>query len=400
MEEKRKVPIRADAVVPESNAYNTYYMRVASRYGIAKWIALLLFTVYLLGMLVFGRSSITYENFLYLLRDFNLSSGASGAYTSISYEEQQNMSFEEFKNTLAVVGSAGVRLYDGGGSAVFRDSTSYKTPVLATGDRYMLLYDEGGRDFSVMTTLARVLSGTTDGDILCGAMSASGNFALVARASEAHYSVDVYDESLRIIERVYRDAYIIGAAFDPAGSTLAILSAVSSDWSLSAEVQLLAVGTEEVITTSLGSRLPLVCQYMENGNWAVLCDDAVVILSGDGEILTEYPLTSMTLSQFHISDRMIALVCSENVLGNANRVIALDENGSVVIDARVNRKVSGIYASEDIDAVYLQYDDSVERLRATDTSSVYFTGNLLRIREIAGHVVLCFPAGAYAAEFQ
>ena len=78
MAEKKNIPIRADAVVPDTAAYNKYYMRVSARYGVAKWITLLLFTVYLLGMLVWGRNSITYENFLYLLRDFNLSSASSG----------------------------------------------------------------------------------------------------------------------------------------------------------------------------------------------------------------------------------------------------------------------------------------------------------------------------------
>ena len=75
MGEKKNVPIRTDAVVPDTAAYNKYYMRVASRFGVAKWITLLLFTVYLLAMLALGRSSITYENFMYLLRDFNLTSG-------------------------------------------------------------------------------------------------------------------------------------------------------------------------------------------------------------------------------------------------------------------------------------------------------------------------------------
>ena len=397
---KRSVPIRAEAVVPESSAYNKYYMRVASRYGVAKWISLLLFTVYLLGMLFFGRNSITYENFLYLLRDFNLSSGVSGAYTAIAYEEQQSMSFEEYKNTLAVVGSAGVRLYDGGGNALFRDATSYKTPVLVTGDRYMLLYDEGGRDYSVMTALARVLSGTSDGDILCGVMSETGNFALIARAAEARYSIDIFDESLNIVERVYRDAYITGAAFDRSGETLAVLSTASSNWSLVSEVQFLTVGTENIKTVSLGSHLPLLCQNMAGGNWAIVCDDAVFILSKEGSVVFEYPLTSMTLSHFHISERMIGLVCSENVLGNANRVIAFNENGLSVIDTRVGNKVSGIYTSGDSDAVYLLYDNAVERISNTAVQRVSFTGSLLQIREIAGHIVLCFPAGAYAADFQ
>ena len=400
MAEKKNIPIRADAVVPDTAAYNKYYMRVSTRYGVAKWITLLLFTVYLLGMLVWGRNSITYENFLYLLRDFNLSSASSGVYSHIVYEEQQNMSFAEYKNTLAVVGSAGVRLYDGSGNALFRDTTSYKTPVLLTGERYMLLYDEGGRDYSVMTTLARVFSGTTDGDILCGAVSDSGNFAIVSRTPEAHYAIDVFDASMKNIERIYRDSYVTGVAFDGAGDTLAVLSVKSENWTLTSEIVFFRIGTEEAKSFSLGDRLPIRCHSMAGGGWAVVCDNAVLVLSGDAKLLAEYPLSMMTLSQFHISDRLIGLVCSENVLGNTNRIIVLNEDGECVIHTTVERKISGIYASDVHDAVYLQYDNSVERVAADGVKSVSFTGNLIQVCEFSGDAVLCFPGGAYAADFR
>lgn len=399
MAKSKNVPIRADAVVPDTVAYNKYYMRVSARYGIAKWITLLLFTVYLLGMLALGRSSITYENFLYLLRDFNLSSASSGAYSSVAYEEQQNMSFAEYKNTLAVVGSAGVRLYDGSGNAIFRDTTSYKSPVLLAGDRYMLLYDEGGRDYSVMTTLARVYSGTADGDILCGAVSDSGNFAIVSRTTEAHYVIDVFDSSMKNIERVYRDSYVTGIAFDPSGETLAVLAVKSGDWSLTSEIILFRTGTEETTVFALGERLPLKCQSMSGGGWAVVCDNAVIILNKDGSVHTEYPLSAMTLSQFHISDRLVGLVCSENVLGNTNRVIVLNESGETVIHTSVDKKIFGIYASDVHDAVYVQYDNSVERITSGSATSVSFTGNLIQICEFTGEAVLCFPSGAYAVGF-
>lgn len=400
MAERKNVPIRADAIVPESAAYNKYYMRVSSRYGAAKWITLLLFTVYLLCMLAVGRSSITYENFMYLLRDFNLSSGVSGAYTSVTYEEQQNMSFAEYKNTLAVTGSAGVRLYDGAGNLIFRDSTAYKTPVLVTSERYMLLYDEGGRDFSVMTTLARVLSDTTDGEILCGAAADSGHFAIVSRTSEAHYSIDIYDASLKNIESVYRDSYITGAAFDETGETLAVLAVQAEDWSLSSTIQLLRVGSDTVVNVSLGAHLPLYCKNLNNGNWAVVCDDTVFLLTHDGNILKEIPLTSMTLSQFHISDRLLVLVCTENVLGNANKVLVINDTGEIIIENSCDRKLSGVYASSISDTVYLVYDNAVECIGATGNGTQPFTGSLMQICELSGNIVFCFPSGAYAAAFQ
>ena len=88
------------------------------------------------------------------------------------------------------------------------------------------------------------------------------------------------------------------------------------------------------------------------------------------------------------------------MLGNTNRIIVLNEDGECVIDTTVERKISGIYASEGHDAVYLQYDNSVERVAADGVKSVSFTGNLIQVCEFSGNAVLCFPGGAYAADFR
>ena len=78
----------------------------------------------------------------------------------------------------------------------------------------------------------------------------------------------------------------------------------------------------------------------------------------------------------------------------------LTEDGESVIHTTVERKISGIYASDVHDAVYLQYDNSVERITLDGVKSVSFTGNLIQVCEFSGEAVLCFPGGAYAADFR
>jgi hypothetical protein len=400
MSEKNKsIPVRTDAILKDNMSYNRYYMKVSSRFAAAKWITLLLFTVYLVCMLVAARGSITYENFMYLLRDFNLSSSASGAYSSVVYEEQQNMTFSVFKNALAVSGSSGIRLFDGAGNSVFRDNVSYKTPVLLTGDKYMLLYDEGGRDFSLLTTLTRVSSGTTEGDILCCAMSEKGVYAIAFRNPEAKFAIDVYNSSFRNVERIYRDSYVTGLALDASGDHIAIMSVRYDDWDVAAEVSILQIGESTSRSIPLGDRLPLYCLYMQGGHLAVVCDTAVVILSENGDIVADISLDSMTLSNFHVSERLIALVCSENVLGNENRILVYTEAGVPVIDCASEGKISSITASDVYDCVYLSRENTIEYLSSDNSAAVEYTGSLLQICEIEGRAVVCFPGSAFSVNF-
>lgn len=400
MSEKNKsIPVRTDAILKDNVSYNRYYMKVSSRFAVAKWITLLLFTVYLVCMLVAARNSITYENFMYLLRDFNLSSSASGAFSSVVYEEQQNMTFSVFKNALAVSGSSGVRLFDGAGNSVFRDNVSYKTPVLLTGDKYMLLYDEGGRDFSILTTLARVSGGTTEGDILCCAMSDKGVYAVAFRNPEAKFAIDVYNSSFRNIERIYRDSYVTGMTLDASGDHIAIMTVKYDDWNVASEVSILQIGESTTRSISLGDRLPLYCRYMNGGNLAVVCDTSVVILSERGDVVADISLETMTLSNFHVSERLIALVCSENVLGNENRILVYTESGSTVIDCASEGKISAITASNLYDSVYLSRENTIEYLSSNERAEIEYTGSLLQVCEIEGRPVVCFPGSAFSVNF-
>lgn len=399
-EKNKSIPIRTDAILKENAAYNRYYMTVSSRYCAAKWITLLVFTVYLVGMLVAGRSSITYENFLYLMRDFNLSSSAHGGYSSIVYEEQQNMSFSVYKNALAVAGASGVRLFDASGNTVLKDTVAYKTPVLLTGDKYMILYDEGGREFSILTTLARVSGGTAEGDILCCAVGDNGTYAVAHRNPEAKFAVDIYDSSFRHVERIFRESYVTGLALDKSGDYVAVLTSRFDNWNVSSEVSILRVGEEEMRSVSLGSRLPIFCRYLKNGNLAIVCDTAVVILSENGSTVTDIPLGSMTLAKFHVSDHLIALVCSENVLGNENRIVVYNAVGNAMFTSVLDGKISGVIASDVYDCVYISRDSSIERISADEKQDVQFSGNMIQVCEINGRVLLCFPGSAFAVDFE
>lgn len=391
MAEEKQIPVPSGAPVPKANPY---YLHISFVYRLLKWCTFLLLVLYLILMLVWQRDSITYENLMYLIRDLNISTGAEGTFADVAYEEQQNMRFCSYQNSLAVAGSSGLRLYDPAGSVIFSDGLAYKSPVLAAGDKYMLLYDEGGTEYTLFTSLARVEQRTTDAAIQHGAVSDSGAYCIVTRSDEARYEIALYNPSFIRTARFYLDSYVISAAIHPDGSEVAVLSASYTGSTITSEVTVYRSPFWEPQSVSLQDSLPLGAFYMANGNLSVVCDNGVHCLTGAGGAKSFVPLSGETLSYFSVSDNKTALICRQNILGSASRICVLDANGNILSDGVREDKVIGITASSGTECAYILYEDHVEILSVLGSESVPYDGQLLAIREIGGVPVMCFAGHA------
>lgn len=381
-----------------TDAYNTYYMRTAERYRILKWILLLIFTLYLVFTLTVYRASITHENLMYLLRDFDVSASASEGFSSVVYEERQNRTFSVFRGSLVTAAASEISFFSPAGARMLHETTACASPVLDTGDKYLLLYDEGGTAYSVYTTIASVISGNTDSTIQCADMSASGRYAIATRSQDSKYIVILYSDSFREIARYYRDTYVVDVALSDDGGQLAILSISSDHSALNGVLTLCKAGTEETADILLGEHLPLRASYLANGTLAVVSDGGVHFFGADGGKTSEFLYQNLTLSALNISENRVAVVCREDSLGASSRIYVLSGDGSVVSQTSTTEKITAVYASDaDVDA-YLCTQNAVWSLKgATMTDFASYTGNLLSVCDIGETPVFCFASGAQSA---
>lgn len=323
---------------------NRYYGRVALRYRMLGGVLAVALGLFLaLTLAVYGEY-ITYDNLTYLARDFDLSVHSdAGSFQTVTYARQESISFEPYKNGMAVSGGDVLRIYDSAGIILTEEKLNYENPVLTASDKYVLAYDLGSRQYSLYNTLTRVIDRETDFRITCGDVSDTGAFLLVTRSNETRYVVELYNTALNKTMSIYKDHYVLDAAIRDDGKRLVICSAIPSGTDFTCEISLCEEGkAEPVVTKTFADALPLRASFAPDGSFAVLCDNQVLFFDKDGNEMGMYRISGMTLVSAHMDHGIAALVGAENALGSENRIVVLDFAGNVLFSQSYKERVTDI----------------------------------------------------------
>jgi len=376
-----------------------YYLAASKRYRFAKFLSFALLVAFLAVNLLFFRSNITYNNLMYLLRDLDAGGvSVSTEFASVTYNEESGAVFDIFKGRLAYASQEGFRLYNSTGARELDESRYMQNPAVVSGNKYAVVYDVGGHAYSVFTTMACVLEGTSEDIVENVCVSDNGSFAVLTRSHEAKYLVSVYKENFRLHTKYYKDKYVVDMALDEKGKELAIVSADVSVSGISCEVMLCKVGTEETLSVNVENAMPLAVSYMENGSLLVLCDTKLVKVA-DGKVESQYSFDGGDITQFHFAEDSVAVVCSDNAVSSENQVFLMDSDGQLVFNKKIKGKVNSVCC--DADAAYVLCDDYICRI-STDGSekSVACDASVEEIVVVYGTLLKCEKLGTGTVSFE
>lgn len=140
-----------------------YYLAASKRYRFAKFLSFALLVAFLAVNLLFFRSNITYNNLMYLLRDLDTGGAEiTSDFASVTYNEESGAVFDIFKGRLAYASQEGFRIYNSTGARELDEARYMQNPAVVSGEKYALVYDVGGHAYSIFTTMACVLEGSSD----------------------------------------------------------------------------------------------------------------------------------------------------------------------------------------------------------------------------------------------
>ncbi|MBE6598077.1 MAG: hypothetical protein E7638_01395 [Ruminococcaceae bacterium] len=396
-------------------AVTKYYLKVSKRYRVLQLLLLLCLVLYIFIIVSAFGKFITYDNMQYLLRDFDsITRTGDSEFSSIRYDRQNEQTFTVFKNGIAAAGKESFSLYDSSGLRLCSDKLSYTDPVLVPSEKYLLLYDMGGKGYSVYNSMTRIISRTEENKIVDGDMSDSGDFILVTRSGETKYVVKHFNSALSNTMNIYKDNYVLDAAISPDGGKIVIVSAVPSATDFDCEIALHKAGdSENAKKITLSRTMPLSVHFGEDG-FTLLCDSGLYFYNEDGEAVSTHTLSGMTLEYADLSAEYTVLAASENALGSENRILVFDSNGTLLANDMLRERVTGVAASGEKDdaLAYVLTPDRVIRLTAaaqsdpTDDTAPRYSGfeaaeeatngeDVLAVCTAQKGVIICTATEAY-----
>lgn len=382
-------------VIDDAPERNAYYDRVARRYRTAQYLTLFLVVAVILTAFVTGSDSITYANFVYLLRDFDTVLSAGGdTVNRIRYSAADERQYLCYRNGLALVNRAGVELYNASGRRTLDDTPGFSDPRAAASAQYMLVWDAGHTSYALYNSLARIYTGELDFPISAGAISDSGMYAVVTKSREYTSAVLLYGKNNRLKNRFLKDEYVIDVAIADDGERVALASVKSADGAYLTELLLAEPGKDTALATvELGGMFPLAVRFFDDNRVALLCDGAICFYSAQGEALGRFTFTDAAPSRFALDGELAALVFPNNVMGTESRVLCFDGNGQTVDDAVFAGRAEAVALGHD--GLYLLTENDLYHRAEGKTASLDYSGSGKALLTSGDGVLLCTAAAAY-----
>lgn len=394
--EKTMVSV-ADRIEPQ---VNRYYLKVSKRYMALGIVLMLALLVYIVCVMMFFSEYVTYDNLKYLVRDWSaMTMPGEDNFTSIVYNGTDDTDFKYFRSGLAVCNTESYMYYDTTGIQLIDDDLGFADPHVIASDKYMLVYDVGGTEYSVYNQLTQIISREAGGRIIAGDIADDGSLILAVRSRETRFVVEVYNAAFNKTMNIHKENYVLDAAISPNGEMIVICSAVPAETDFNAEIEICRSGqTERVALLNYQHTMPLDVLAGEDG-FTLLCDNGIYFFDYDGHITESAGFDGMSLSAADLNGVTSAVVGSVNALGNENRVMVFDGSGALLYDQILNCRVEGIYTSRDPDdaLAYITTTDSVIRLNHDGTADEHKpeSGEVLAVIPLEDGALICQKSGAY-----
>lgn len=364
-EKKIKVDALGEEIPEQSEPHSDpYFAAVSYRYKLAKYAAIVFLVVFMLLMITLNRESITYGNFVFLIKDMNTVFESDGILTvqkNIRYNTDKNQSFTLYRRGLAVAGGSNIYIFNSSGKQTLSMQLRYSLPHFSESEKYLLVYDLGGTGYSLYNSFAKIKSEELDFPISGGEINDAGVYALISKDREYNSTVLIYNKNFELIEKNRKNKYVTDVALDKKGEEILILSCESENGEYYTEISASKIGTgEEYLNLKKQGLFPVSARYNGSGGFFVLYDKGIGFFDEGRKELRHYDFDYLTLSRMSFTDGRAAVLLSENSSKKENRLIVFGVSGNTLYDGTVRGKVNSMSCTDDY--VYLLFDTEVKKI--------------------------------------
>lgn len=336
---------------------NEYYARVSYRYSYAKKLACLALALVIIIFLLMG--SITYDSFYYLAKDFVAANDYVNAdYESISYPSGEAQSFAIYREGLAVASREGISIYSAMGRELYSASHQYGNPVLKTSSKYALLYDSGGKKYSIYNSFSKIDEKSLDYCVYDAEMADNGEYVIVTGSADYTSIAQVYDNGGRRYDYSFKSSYIAAIDISENGKQLAIALIDTEGDAISCEIRSYRVGEDSYNSARTTFRgIPYDIAFLSNGNICAVGERGINVFDGSLKLKGELEIDS-TISSYSVSDEKIAVALYDGEL--KTKIIIIDKNGDISYNNIISERVLDISTEQEY--LFIQIPDGFIRI--------------------------------------
>ncbi len=376
--------------------------KLSYHFDMLRLFATVLLCLFVFFSLIFASGIISYENVYYMFKDIGYINSFSESHpNTLNYSKPfKNQAFASFKSGLAVAGDSEIKFFTSAGRMTLTQGSPYTNPGISTSGSHAMVYDRGGKSFSIYNSFIEVYSGTESGVISSAYMSRSGVFCIVTTDGSHGSAVYIYDADFSLLSKYSKNDYVIGAALSENGKFLAVLSLDAQNGESMISMNVLRVGDNELYSeTRLYGSMPYALDFTSSDRIAVICDESSLIYDLKGKVKSEYEYPDK-LTHFSIADGGYALGFSSDRSGGAELLASFDENGGLKQFSQIDGHIKDLVMYDDY--AYLLLGDKVLRVDlvggfVSETAFSEEEATLLVLEN--GELLACTPGSAYYISF-
>ena len=294
-----------------------YLAKASYRFSFFKRILCLILVLVFSFLLLSGN--LTYEKMVYLVKDIRLANDyVNSVHDTITYNAGSSQVFAEYRGGLAVASRENLSVFSAGGKELLSSNHSYGNPQLAVSKKQILLYDVGGKQFSLYNSFSKLREEKLDYTIYGADMAENGDFAIITKSEKYNSVVKVYKQNGKIYNYSFSSGYVCGVSLSDKGRQMAVLLVFSNGSEIRTELRLYNVGKENYKSSYVSFvGIPYGIDILDGGNVFIVGAGGVNVFNSNLKRIGEF-LSDGEIYRYSFGEDNIAVVTASDGGGIAN----------------------------------------------------------------------------------
>lgn len=385
----RRVHIKNESEPEE----NEYYLSVSRKFKLARYITLLVLISFILVMISFYSEDITLENFRYLLKYFSKDTPDTvqdaGA---IYYNADNKIDLGVYKGDIIKADSSGIEIYNPKGELILTNDTAYENPEIKTSERYTIVYDLGGYNYSIFNSFSQLKKEEFLYPINNAVMSNTGTYAIATKAAGYKSALYVYDKNFNRVGQLFKDMYIMDMSMSDDGTNVLISYAdTTQNGEYKTELVTYSLYSESTgLSYSIDDTMVMKTGYFSEGGFGVACDDMLIFFDKYGNSINEISYDSRIPAAVLIDEDYVVAGFSQNIIGYNYDINVYDCAGNLLLEKAVHGKLEKIAADENNIYALCEGQLYIISISNGKTIGIPISGNVIDVYPVNESVVSVF----------